>query len=175
MRGAFSPSIVPQLAIVEARDSLRRPDRDEERVRLTTVRVVRGVDDLLRGDLAEEVEEVDAAPDGGVEEDARDPSEPPGEAGHVRDARVRDDQPHALVAADERLEVLGDRRQAASSVDQDRHRALLRELEDRREPLVVERERLRARMELDPPRAEVERAARLLERSRSSGRAGRTG
>ena len=65
-----------------------------------------------------------------------------------------------------RLEMLGDRRQPAAAVDEDRHRALEREREDRLEPLVVERERLRARVELDPARAEVERAPRLLERAR---------
>ena len=57
-----------------------------------------------------------------------------------------------------------DRRQAAAAVDEDRHAALGRQREDGREPLVVEEELLRARMELDPARAEVEAASRLLDR-----------
>ena len=114
---------------------------------------------LLGRDLAVEVEQVEPAPHRGVEEDARDAAEPTGEPGHVRDARVRDDEPDALVAADERLEVLGDRRKPAAAVDEDRHRALDRELEDGLEPLVAQRERLRARVELDPARTEVEAAA----------------
>ena len=142
----------------------RGADREEQRVRLAPVGVVGRVDDLLRRELAEEIEQVDRAPDGRVEEDARDPSQPPGEPGHVRDAGVRDDQPDALEAAHERLEVARDRRQAASSVDQDRNRALEGELEDRPEPLVVEGECLRPWVELDPARAEVERAPGLVER-----------
>ena len=51
--------------------SARRPERDEERRRLLAVRVVGGVDDLLGRDVAVEVEQVDRAPDRGVEEDAR--------------------------------------------------------------------------------------------------------
>jgi hypothetical protein len=58
-----------------------------------------------------------------------------------------------------------DRRQPAAAVDQDRHLPLGRELEDGREPLVVQQEPLRARVELDPPCAEVEAALRLLDRA----------
>ncbi len=65
---------------------------------------------------------------------------------------------------DEALEPFRDRRQAAAGVDEDRDAALGREREDGREPLVVEQELLGARMELDPARAEVEAAARLLDR-----------
>ena len=74
-----------------------------------------------------------------------------------------DDEPDALVAPHERFQVLGDRRETTAAVDEDRHRALDREREDRREPLVVQGERLRAWMELDPLSAEVEAAPRLLE------------
>ena len=43
--------------------------------------------------------------------------------------------------------------------------AVGRELEDRREPLVVEQELLRPRVQLDPAGAEVEAAHRLLDRA----------
>ncbi len=65
---------------------------------------------------------------------------------------------------DEALELLGDRRQAAAAVDQDRDAALGRDGEDPAEPLVVQVKRLRARMELDAARAEVEAAGRLGDR-----------
>ena len=128
------------------------------------VRVVGGVQHLLRGDLAVEVEQVEAAPDGGVEEDALEAAETSGETGHVGDARVRDDELHAFVAPDQRLEILGDRRKAAAAVDEDRHRSLDREREHRLKPLVTEGERLRSRMQLDAARAEIEAAPCLLER-----------
>ena len=54
----------------------------------------------------------------------------------------------------------GDRRQPATAVDQDRHAPLGRDREHRREPLVVEQEALRPRVELDPARAELEAALR---------------
>ena len=79
--------------------------------------------------------------------------------------RVRDDEPNALVAEDEGLEVLRDGRQPAPAVDEDRDGSLHRELEDRAEALVVEGERLRSRMQLDPACADVESALRLLEGS----------
>ena len=59
----------------------------------------------------------------------------------------------------------GDRRQPAPAVDQDRHAPLGRDREHGREPLVVEQEALRSRMELDPARAELEAPARLLDRA----------
>ena len=68
------------------------------------------------------------------------------------------------VGLDEAREVVGDRRQPAAAVDQDRNAALGGELEDRRQPLVVQEEALRARMELDPAGAEIEAAHRLLDR-----------
>ena len=79
---------------------------------------------------------------------------------------MRDDELDALVAHDERLEVLRDRRQPAAAVDEDRDGSLDGEREDRLQALVVERERLGARVELDPLRAEVEAASCLLERLR---------
>ena len=62
-------------------------------------------------------------------------------------------------------EPLGDRRQAAAAVDQDRHAALGGQLEDGREPLVVQQELLRPRVQLDPARAGVEAARRLVDRA----------
>ena len=49
-------------------------------------------------------------------------------------------------------------------MDQDRHLALGRELEDRREAVVVQEELLRAGMELDPARTEVDDSRRLADR-----------
>ena len=59
------------------------------------------------------------------------PGEVAGEPGEVGDARVGDDQLRLGVAVDEPREVVGDRRQAAAAVDQDRHAPLGRELEHR--------------------------------------------
>ena len=70
----------------------------------------------------------------------------------------------ARVGVDEPAQVVGDRRQAPAAVDQDRHAAVGGELEDRRQPLVVQQELLGTRVELDPARAEVETARRLLDR-----------
>ena len=68
-------------------------------------------------------------------------------------------------ASTSRCEVVRDRRQAAAAVDQDRDAALRGKREDRREPLVVQQEALRARVELDPACAEVETAGRLFDRA----------
>ena len=65
------------------------------------------------------------------------PAEPAGEARHVGDPGVRDDELDALVAPDEGLEILGDRRQSAAAVDEDRDASLDGEREDRLEPLVA--------------------------------------
>ena len=86
------------------------------------------------------------------------------EVGEVGDAGVREDELHAGVLVDEPLELGGDRRQPAPGVDQDRDVPLGGEREHRREPLVVEQELLRPRVQLDPARAEVEAARRLLHR-----------
>jgi hypothetical protein len=85
------------------------------------------------------------------------------EPGQVGDARVGDDQ-RPLVAVHQPGQRVRDRRQPAAAVDQDRHLPVGRQLEDRREAIVVEQELLRPRMELDPARAEVEAAHRLLDR-----------
>ena len=54
------------------------------------------------------------------------------------------------------IQVVRDRRQPAPAVDEDRHAPLGGDREHRREPLVVEQELLRARVELDPTGAAVE-------------------
>ena len=68
------------------------------------------------------------------------------------------------VALDERGEPVRDRGQAAAAVDQDRDAALGREREHGPEPLVGRVEALGARVQLDPARAGVEAARRLLDR-----------
>ena len=135
---------------------------------MPAVRVVGREEDLLRRHLAHQVDQVDDAPERGVEEDARHVREVARQPAEVGDARVRDDQPHARVAVDERGEVVADRRQPAAAVDQDRDVPLDRDGEDVVEPRVAEREPLGARMQLDPARAEVEAADRLLAPGRSS-------
>src|SRR4051794_8249067 len=77
---------------------------------------------------------------------------------------MRDDQLRAGIVVDETPQPVCDRRQAAASVDQDRHPPLGGKLEDRTEPVVRGIELLRTWMELDPARAEVEAACRLLDR-----------
>ena len=123
----------------------------------------------------EGVQQVDRAPDGGVEEDAGAPGERVRERREVGDPAVGDDQLGVGIRLHEAGQLLGDRRQAAAAVDQDRNAPLGSEREHGRQPLVVQEEPLRARMELDPPGAEVEAARRLLDRLLSRGRAGRTG
>ena len=61
--------------------------------------------------------------------------------------------------------MVGDRRQAAAAVDQDRHPALRGELEDGREAVVRQKKALRTGMELDAPGARIEAASRLLDRA----------
>ena len=63
-----------------------------------------------------------------------------------------------------RAERVGDRRQAAAAVDEHGDATLRGEREDGLEPRVVRQEALRARVELDAARAEVDAAARLLDR-----------
>src|SRR5579862_163978 len=60
--------------------------------------------------------------------------------------------------------MVGDRRQASAAVDEDGDAPLVRDCEHRREPLVVEKELLRAGMELDAARAQVEAPLGLLDR-----------
>ena len=133
-------------------------------MRLLAVGIVRGVEHLLRRDAADQVEEVDRAPDRGVEEDAGVTGERLGESREVGDPGVGDDQLRLRVPVDEPREVVGDRRQAAPAVDEDGHPTLRREGEDRVEPIVVQKEALGAGMQLDAARAAVEAAHGLLDR-----------
>ena len=157
------------LRLVEAREP-RRAQREQELVRQPAVRIVGCEQDLLRRHLPHQVEEVDDAPQGGVEEHPGHVREVAREAAEVGDARMGDDQANVGVAVDERGEMVADRRQPAAAVDQDRDVALDREREDRVEPLVADRELLGPRVQLDPARAEVEAAGRFLDgaSSRSS-------
>ena len=77
---------------------------------------------------------------------------------------MRHDQLRLGIPVDDAAEIVRDRRQPAAAVDQHRHLALGRELEDRRQPLVVEEKLLGAGMQLDPARAAVEAAFRLADR-----------
>ena len=99
----------------------------------------------------------------------------PARPAEVGDPGVGDDQADARVALDEGREVVADRRQPAAAVNQDRHLALDREREDRVEPLVADRELLRAGMKLDPARAEVEAALVPPRSGPPRGRGARTG
>ena len=85
---------------------------------------------------------------------------------------MRDDQPGFRVAVDNAGEVVCDRRQPAPSMNQDRDVALGCELEDRREPLVVQQELLCPGMKLglaDRVFCEVEPDERNHPPSRSLG------
>ncbi len=142
----------------------RRPQREQKGAGLLPVRIVGGVEHLARRDAREHVEEVDGAPDGGVEVHARAPGEALGERGEVGDSGMRDDERRFWVEVVQPPKVFGNRRQAAPAVDEDRHAALGGECEDGLEPLVVEQEALRPGVELDPARAVVERAGRFFDR-----------
>ena len=111
-----------------------------------------------------EVEQVDRAPGRGVEEDALPAGHLDREVGEVGDSCVGDDQRHIRVRLDQAREPVGDRRQPAPAVDQDRDAALPCELEHRREPSVGRVEPLRARVQLDPACARVEAPRGLLDR-----------
>jgi len=63
---------------------------------------------------------------------------------------VGDDQLRPREAVDKVGQVLGDRRQPAAAVDQDRHLPIGGQLEDGDEALVVELDALRARCSLMP-------------------------
>ena len=84
----------PARAAAEHRAELRvveaghpgRAQRGEQRGRLRPVRVVGGVEHLLGRDEPVEVEQVERAPDGGVEEDAGPAGEMARERGEVGDA-----------------------------------------------------------------------------------------
>jgi hypothetical protein len=70
---------------------------------------------------------------------------------------MSDDETHAVAPADERLEMLGDRREPTTAVDEDGDVTLGRQLEDGPETRVVERESLGPWVQLDPLCADPER------------------
>jgi len=152
------------LPVVEAGDA-GHPRSEEQRAGLLAVGVVRGVDDLFRWHEPQQLQQVDRAPYGRVEEDAALTGEAVREVREIGDAGVREDELHSRMRVDHPLEPLRNRWQAAAGVDEDRHAALGREREDGDEPLVLGHELLCTRMELDPTSAEVETALRLLDRS----------
>ena len=79
------------------------------------------------------------------------------------------DQPGVREVLRELDRVQTERRDAAARVDQNRQRALVRQRCEVTDGRVVEGERLRARVELDPPRAGVQRPLRLWQRDRRAG------
>ena len=87
--------------------------------------------------------------------------EPRAEDALVADRSVRQDQHDAGVAKREVGEPLGERRQAATGVDQDRHLRLFGQREDLVEVAAVEDEVLRARVQLDALRPAREGALGL--------------
>ena len=91
MRAAVRPSMSQNLFVVKAREP-GDAEREEQRARLLSVRVVGGVEELLRRDAVEHVEQVDRAPDGRVEEDAGAPAE------GLRERREVGDPPWAMIS-----------------------------------------------------------------------------
>ena len=77
---------------------------------------------------------------------------------------MRDDQLRGRVRVEQTREVVGDWRQPAPAVDENRHAAFGGDREHRCEAVVVEQEFLRAGMELDAARTAVETTLRLLDR-----------
>ena len=80
-----------------------------QRAGLLAVREVGRVHDLLRRNAAEEVEDVDRAPDRGVEVDAAVTGEELGECREIGDPAVRDDELRLRVRLHEPVQVGGDR------------------------------------------------------------------
>ena len=81
--------------------------------------------------------------------------------GEVGDAGVREDQAHPGVPAGGLDRVPPERRNAAAGMHEHRQAPLVRQREHRLQRRVVERELLRARVQLDPARAAAERALGL--------------
>jgi hypothetical protein len=77
---------------------------------------------------------------------------------------VGDDQLRLGVGVHEAHEMVGDRREAATAVNEDRHAPVGGQGEHGCETLVVQEEALRARVQLDAAGAEVETARRLVDR-----------
>ncbi len=84
--------------------------------------------------------------------------------GEVRDRGVGEDQRRVRVALGEPDGVLPERGDPAAGVDQHRQAALVRERDELADDRLVHPELLRARVQLDPGRAGVERPPRLGDR-----------
>ena len=158
------PSEHPEKLVLRVARETGDPQVEEQRLRLHAVRVVRGVEELLRRDARVEIEHVHGSPDRGVEVDAGVAGERVRECCEIGDAAVRDDERRPRMAVDDPMQVVGNRRQPSPAVDEDRHAPLSRQREDRRESLVVQEELLSPRVQLDPPGAEIEAAGRLRDR-----------
>ena len=171
------PASMPRTCSSLSRASTRGAQRDQERARLLAVRIVGGVDDLLRRRR------------GGRGRAGRSGSRPTcrrrrppcrakpvGERGEVGDAGVGDDQLRVRVALDEpprgrRRSAAGRGRRGSGSAPCARRRAR-RSGESRSS---FEQELLRPGMELDAARAAVEHARRLARSGPRRDRGGRTG
>ena len=151
------PSSSSRLNPASSRDA-----KIEQQLRgLAAVGEVGRVEQLLRGNAAVEVEQVDDAPERRVEEHALVAGERVGERREVGDPSVGDDELRLGIALDEPEQIVGNGGKAAASVDENRSAPFGGQREDAVEPLVVQEKRLRARVELDAERAAVE-AARCL-------------
>ena len=84
----------------------------------------------------------------------------------VGDCGMGEDELRLGVVLDESPQVIGDRRQTAAGVDQDRHAPLCGQPEHRVEPALAEVELLRPGVQLDAARAPVEAALGLGDRLR---------
>ena len=160
---AVPPSIPRISGVAEPRDPCSS-ECEQQLVRAASVRVVGREEDLLWCHLAHQVHQVDHSPERRVEEDPRNVREVTCQPAQVGDTRVGDDQANVGVAVDERSQVIPDRGQSTTAVDQNRDVALDREREDVAQAPVADRELLGARMELDPTGPEIEAADRLLDR-----------
>ncbi len=124
-----------------------------------------GEHDPLGGDAREQLDDVEPEEAGGVVQHAGVLGEHRGEDPLVADRAVGEDQHDLGVAQRELGEPLGDRRQAAAGVDQDRHARLFGDLEDPLQLVAVEGELLGARVQLDPAGAGGEAALGLGNRA----------
>ncbi len=132
-RRAARPSCRPAPRVVAASSRPRlRGDaqRHVEGRRGHAVGRVGGEHDPLGGHAREQLDHVEREEAGDVVEHARVVGQARGEDALVADRAVREDQHRARMAQREVDEPVGERRQAAAGMDQDRHPRLLGQLED---------------------------------------------